>query len=344
MLKHRIVMALSGLAVAAAATLNAQAAKPETAVVADGLDNPTGIAVQPGTGHVFIASHAGVHRYDPSSGKVTAEVTGYPEPTDVYGKGPKYPIGPLGLAFWDAETLVVGGGSRKDGEELVRIFKVGKEAAAEPQMESKAAITLGPIPVSDDTIKGEGNFYGVAANEGWIFVTCNGDDTKGWVASSKVTDGKPGKLKLTIATKEATEVDAPGPITFSKSGKGVIVGQIGEVNLEGDSLITLYSAKGKMQRNLTTTMNDVAGLAWSPGGKLYATDFSWVAPEAGALYSVTLGKKDATEAKTKKITNLDKPTGLAFDADGNLYVAVFGTAKEGSDAPSGKLLKITGLQ
>ena len=39
-----------------------------------------------------------------------------------------------------------------------------------------------------------------------------------------VKDGKIGKLQLKIATKEATEVDAPGPITTTKSGKGVLVG------------------------------------------------------------------------------------------------------------------------
>jgi len=341
MLKTRLTALMAGAAITAALSLTAQAAKPAHEVVAKGLDNPTGVAVQPGTGHVFIASHAGVHRLDPKSGKLTAEITGYP--TDVYGKGPKYNIGPLGLAFIDAHHLVVGDGSRPDGSELVRVYKVGSEPAAEPQAESKALHTLGPITPSDQTIKGEGNFYGVAANEGRIFVTCNGDDTKGWVASARVKDGKPGKLKLTIATKEATEVDAPGPVTFTKMGKGVIVGQIGEVNLEGDSLITIYSAAGKMNRNLTTPLNDVAGLAWSGSGKLYATDFSWVDASKGALYQLMLGKKDSKAAKAKKILDLDKPTGIAFDEDGNAYIAVFGTAAEGSDEPAGQIIKVSGL-
>lgn len=343
MLKNRFAALLGGLAIAAAMSVSAQAEGPTAKVVADGLDNPSGVAVQPGTGHVFIASHAGVHRLDPKSGKLTAEVTGYPDPTDVYGKGPKYAIGPLGLAFLDQNHLVVGGGSRKDGEELVRIFKVGNEPAAAPQKESEAAQTLGPIPMSDLTIKGEGNFYGVAASAEWIFVTCNGDDTKGWVARAKVTEGKAGKLMLKIATKEATEVDAPGPITFGKTGKGVVVGQIGEVNTPGDSLVTIYSPAGKMQRNLTTGLNDVAGLAWSPSGKLYATDFSWVDASQGGLFSVSLGKKEATEAKTKKLLKLDKPTGIAFDEAGNAYIAVFGTAAEGSDKPAGQILKVSGL-
>ena len=36
--------------------------------------------------------------------------------------------------------------------------------------------------------------------------------------------------------------------------------------------------------------------------------------------------------KPKKILSLDKPTAIAFDKAGNLYVAVFGSAKEG-DSP-----------
>ncbi|MDA0282116.1 MAG: hypothetical protein O3B13_23830 [Planctomycetota bacterium] len=343
MLKNRFATLFGGLAIAAAMSVSAQAADPKSEVVADGLDNPSGVAVQPGTGHVFIASHAGVHRLDPKTGKLTAEVTGYPDPTDIYGKGPKYAIGPLGLSFLDQNTLVVGGGSRIDGEELVRIFTVGNEAAAAPQREDAAARTLGPIPASDQSVKGEGNFYGVVATAEGIFVTCNGDDTKGWVAKATVKDGKVGKLKLTIATKEATEVDAPGPIAVTKSGKGVMVGQIGEVTVPGDSLITIYSAAGKMQKNLTIGLNDIAGIAWSPAGKLFATDFSWVDATQGGLFSVSLGMKDAKAATTKKLLSLDKPTGIAFDAEGNAYIAVFGTVSEGSDKPAGQILKVSGL-
>jgi hypothetical protein len=343
MLKKRFAAFLCSLAVAGVMTASAQAADPKATVVAHGLDNPTGLAVQPGTGHIFVASHAGVHRLDPATGKLTAEITGYPDPTDVYGKGPKYAIGPLGLSFLDQHQLIVGGGSRVDGEELVRIFKVGDAPAAKPQSDGDAIKTLGPIPAGEGTIKGEGNFYGVVATESGIFVTCNGDDTKGWVAKAGIKDGKVGKLKLAIATKEATEVDAPGPITTTKTGKGIIVGQIGEVSVAGDSLLTSYSPAGKLQKNLTTTLNDIAGLAWSPAGKLYATDFSWIDASQGGLYWMGFGKDGATAAVCKKLLSLDKPTAIVFDADGNAFIAVFGTAKEGSDAPAGQILKVSGL-
>lgn len=334
MLKNWKSLFLAKAAVLAIA-MSASAAEPTVKVVAEGLDNPSGIAVQPGTGHVFVASHAGIHRVDPKSGKLTAEVTGYPEPTDIYGKGPKYPVGPLGLAFIDKEWLVVGDGSRVDGEELVRIYKVGDAPAAKPQKEDAAAQTLGPIGPCEQSPKGEGNFYGVATNGKSIYVTCNGDDTKGWVAHAALNHGKAGPLTLKIATKPATNVDAPGPIVFSPEGK-LVVGQIGEVNQAGDSLLTTYNDKGELEAKIALGINDICGLAYHPKtGKLFATDFSWIDATKGGLFELDTKAK---EGGAKKVVGLDKPTGCAFDADGTLYIAVFGTGEK-----KGQIVKVSGL-
>lgn len=327
--KSLLAAKVLALAVASAAT----AAEPTVKVVADGLDNPTGVAVQPGTGHLFVASRAGIHRVDPKTGKVNAEVTGYPE--DIYGKGPKYGIGPLGVAFINAEWLVVGDGSRVDGEEVVRIYKVSAEPAKKPQKETEAAQTLGPIGPCEESPKGEGNFYGVATNGKSIYVTCNGDDTKGWIAHSTITDGKAGPLKLKIASKPLLNVDAPGPATFSPDGK-LVVGQKGEVNQAGDSLLTIYNDKGELETKIALGINDIVGLAYQPKtGKLFGTDFSWVAPANGALYELD---PKAKEGGAKKVVNLDKPTGCAFDADGTLYIAVFGSGEK-----KGQIVKVSGL-
>ncbi|TXT21316.1 MAG: hypothetical protein FD138_4075 [Planctomycetota bacterium] len=305
-----------------ALTAVAQDAKPTT--VLGGIDNPCGVAVQAATGHVFIAAHSGVHRLDPKSGKAHVEISGFP--TDIYGKGPKYNIGPL----------------RPDGDELVRIYKVGKDAAHkdhEPIKEDAAVATLGPIKASEESAKGEGNFYGVASNGKSIFITCNGDDTKGWIAKSTASAGKPGALKLSIATKVATEVDAPVPVIFSLDGKDLVVGQMGEVSTPpGDSLLSIYDPEtGKLKKNYKTGLNDIAGLAYSPKTKkLYATDYSWSDPKAGGLFRLDV---DGDTVKATKIASLDKPTALAFDKAGVLYVAVFGTVAEGSTKPAGSLLK-----
>ncbi len=308
-------------------------------VLARGLDNPTGVAVHPTSGDVYIATHAGVMKYTAGTkkkGATTLAIGGYPNPTDIYGKGPKYAIGPLGVTFTSDGQLVVGDGSRKDGDELIRIYNVdGKQAIKE----GDAACTLGPIKPSDQSAKGEGNFYGVAIGAGALYITCNGDDTKGWVAKAPLSGGKPGALELAIATKVATGTDAPGPITFSPGDKDVVVGQKGEMNVPGDSLLTFYDPKtGKLKKSYKTGLSDVTGLAYSPKtGKLYATDFAWSAPDKGGLFRLDINGDKVTAVK---VLSLDKPTGIAFGKDGSLYVATFGSAKKGSKAAPGSLLRV----
>ncbi|MEZ6049116.1 MAG: hypothetical protein R3C11_26780 [Planctomycetaceae bacterium] len=237
----------------------ASAEEPEHETLVIDLDNPSGVLVHPETGKVYTASRFGVHRYDPKEHKAVFEVMGYA--TDIYGKGPKYNIGPLGLGLMTGNQLVVGDGSRVDGEELVRVYPLDDKKKSEED----AAFTLGPITAGEASAKGEGNFYGIAVSESAIFVTCNGDDTKGWVSKQDIADGKPGELKPFIATKEATGTDAPVAITFNPDGSELVVGQMGEMNVAGDSLLTFYDpASGELKKSLKTGLSDIAGLAYSP--------------------------------------------------------------------------------
>jgi glucose/arabinose dehydrogenase len=334
------MLRLTGRAFACAAvftlagSLAAQAADGP-ATYADDFENPSGIAIQPKTGDVFVSERKGVFRLsgDKHPHK-TAEIDHYS--TDIYGKGPMYDIGPLGVAFLNENELIVADGSRKDAEELVRVYKVGAKAPAKAIAETAAEYTLGPIPGGADSAKGEGNFYAIAITGGDIFITSNGDDTKGWIVKSTIEGGKPGALKAGIATKPQVEVDAPVGITVDKAGD-LVVGQMGEVNKAGDSLLTTYDPKtGKLKTKYETGLNDIAGLAYSPvTGKLYAVDFSWVEPKKGGLFELVVS---GDKCEPRKVADLDKPTALAFDSKGNLYVTAFGTAEEGSKTKAGKVL------
>lgn len=316
---------------------------PKPAVLVIDLENPSGVVVDPKTGHVFIASRYGVYRYDPVSSpkKINLEILNTQTPTDVYGKGPMYDVGPLGLAVMN-DWLIVGDGSKVDGEELVRIYKITEAAPEASLKEDAAAFTLGPIKAGEQSAKGEGNYYGVAVVGESIFVTANGDDTKGWVAKVDVKEGTPGELTPFIATKVDLEVDAPAAATVTPDGKELLISQMGEINVEGDSLLAFYNpADGKLIRSLKTGLNDIVGLAYSPkSGKLYATEFSWMDTTKGALYRLDIEGETVTPVK---IVDLDKPTGLAFDKEGKLYITVFGTKPEGEEKLSpGQLLSISG--
>lgn len=320
-------------------------AADEEALVKDilsGLDNPTGIAVQPGTGHVFVADSgaARVVKFDPAGKKqdVVAAISGFS--IDVYGKGPMYNIGPLGLAFLDKNMLVVGDGSLKDGDELVRVYDLSSGKALKAE-DSK--YKLGPIAPGDDSEKGEGNYYGVAASKTAIYVTCNGDDTKGWIARSEIKDGIPGDLLPFIATKKLLEdTDAPVGITLNQNGQ-IVASQMGEINKPNDSLLTVYDPEsGELMARASTGLFDIAGLAYSPTtGKLYCVDYAWMDTKEGGLFRLDVDF-DAGKVTTEKIASLDKPTALAFAADGSLYVSLIGTAAEGAKGKPGKLVKIVG--
>ena len=303
------------------------------------LDNPSGVTVHPETGHIFLTSRQGVYRYVPETKKIYIEVKGFP--SDEYGKGPKYNIGPLGCTLWGADRLIVPDGSQKDGEEVVRIYKITKEVPGKPREAGETEFSLGPIKGNPEAnYKGEGNYYAALVWNDSIYVTANGDDTKGWIVASKIVDGKPGELTGVIATKEATQVDAPVAITVTPDGSSLVVGQMGEVNKPGDSLLTMYDKEGKLTKKYETGLNDITGLAYSPKtGKLYATDFAWAeeVKANGGLFELVI---EGDAVKPKKILGLDRPTALAFDKDGALYITVFGTGKDVGDKPTGGLLKV----
>jgi hypothetical protein len=271
-------------------------------------------------------------------GKIEPVIVEFPK--DAYGKGPIYDIGPLGLCFLNKDTLVVGGGGKLDGEEKLYVFKV-PAAGAEPITADKTEGDPKMLPPTDDMV-GEGNFYGLALGAKGIYVTCNGDDEKGWVSLATLESGKLKDFTRSIATKEATKVDAPVAITISPEGF-VTVGQMGEINMAGDSLLTFYSEEGEMKGNFKTGMHDITGLAYGPKhGRLFATDFNWLDTDNGGLYKI-VATDDANGCKAVEIAKLKKPTALAFTPEGNLYMTLAGDTSEGSEKPDGKLVMIKGL-
>jgi len=263
-------------------------------------------------------------------------ITGSPK--DVYGKGPFYDIGPLGLVFTsDGKSVIVGDGGYKDGEECVRVYAVPASGKPAINYEKDASQKLGPLTPAEGLL-GEGNLYGLALTSSALYVTCNGDDTKGWVAMAELNGTKLGKLERWLPTKEAVEVDAPVGIAINKQGD-IVIGQMGEMNKPQDSLLSFYSAKTKkLLSNFETKLYDISGVAYSPSGKLYVTDFAWMKPEEGGLFRID---QSGNDVKTVKIASLDKPTSLAFASDGTLYITVIGPKGENENASTqGKLLKI----
>lgn len=334
--------ALLAVSLNVAAAADKESPHASVTTVLAGLDNPSGVAVQPETGMVFVSDGGAgrILRIDPKNATHHSSIVkGFPQ--DIYGKGPMYKIGPLGLAFLDKDTLVVGGGELPDAQEVVRIFAVPEAGKTLDFEDTK--YKLGPIGPGEASQKGEGNFYAIAVGQGAAYVTSNGDDTAGWVLKFDLNHGKPGPLTPFIKTKVATGVDAPVGITMNAHGN-IVVGQMGEVNVPGDSLLTVYDAKtGNMVANAKTGLNDIASLAYSPKSKkLYCVDFAWIDPKQGGLFRLDTAMNQGSLTVTPvKLASLDKPSALAFAPDGTLYVTTFGTVSDSTPKP-GSLVKVEG--
>ena len=288
------------------------------------LDNPTGIAIQPETGIVFVSNSGASQVIKVVNGKAEPVITDFP--VDVYGKGPNYNIGPLGLLFLDKKTLVVGGGGLVDGQDLLRVYELPEDGKPIKADAMKASFPL----IESGELKGEGNFYALAATPDAIFVTCNGDDTKGWISRATLKGTEVGPFERYLATKEATQVDAPVGITMSPKGNYLVVGQMGEITVPNDGLLTFYDVTSKETLlNLKTNLHDITAVAYSPRGQLYVLDFAWADTTQGGLFQILEDKSAESGMRTKKITALDKPTAMAFDADGALYITVIGEEKKG---------------
>jgi len=310
-------------------------------VVGTGLRHPYGLAVQPETGIVFVAESGAGRVVRMVDGKTEEVIVGFP--TEPYAAAPQYNIGPLGLFFLDKDTLVVGDGGSKDGEEFARVFAVPMTGTAAIKFE-EAKQKLGPLAASEP-LPAEGNFFGIAATKTSLFVACQGANSRGQVAKADINDGKLGELKRFLGGKDSPEVASPLAVAIGPNGE-LVVGQSGERTVASDSRLTFYNPNsGKLLLNLQTGLHDLSSLAYHPANKqLYALDIASLKPEDGGLFRLARSTKEAQQTiRPIKLLKLDQPTAMAFGKSGELYIATLG-APTGDGAatnpPTGTVIKI----
>ncbi|MFV1965824.1 MAG: hypothetical protein ACC628_10405 [Pirellulaceae bacterium] len=309
----------------------------EAEVVLEGLDNPWGVAVQPGTDHVFVSESGAGRVVRVRQDRIHEVIVGFP--TGAMQLDPAYQVGPLGLAFLNENTLLVGEGGLAGGKDQVRVFQVPAEDADPLEADqAKAGWVLAP---AEDAV-GEGDFCGLAVSRYFVFAISRGDATQGWVSRARFQNERVSQLERFVATRTVTGVGAPSAITTSPRGE-MVVGQMGDTATPGDSVLAFYNAtNGQLLLHLAIGLHDISALAYSPKDQLYATDLAWQADGAGGLYQIVAALVDGRQvAQAKKIVSLDRPTAIAFAKDGSLYVTAMGMAGAGGDRKSGRLLKIS---
>jgi hypothetical protein len=299
------------------------AAEPKVDTVLEGLRGPCGIAIQPETGHVFLADSGALRVVRVVDGKLEEVVTGFSKVT--FGPGDKLEVGPLGLAFLDKQTLVVGGSdSEEQGQVLVFTLPQPGQAAVAVD---NAKYSL-KMPAADKVV---GVFYGTAVTKTGVFATQPGSGGKSLIAKADLSGTKIENFRRFVPAKDASPVAAPTAITISPRGE-LVVGESGDEDTPGDSSLSFFAARdGQRLASYRTGLNDLVALAYSPQGQLYALDCAWADASQGGLFQlVAFRNGNVHEIKAEKIASLERPTAMAFGSKGELYVTVLG----------GKLLRI----
>jgi DNA-binding beta-propeller fold protein YncE len=305
----------------------------ETQVIADNLLAPCGIAIQPETGVVFVADSGNGRIIRIVENGIKEEIVGFPKTMSPH-HGTE--VGPLGITFLDRETLLVGCAIQEGTSNAVSVYRLRERPKAINASNSDSKHDLKATDAKNETEF----FWGLAFGGTSLFVTCEGPNE--WIASASISERTITDLKPLVSPAALFETKAPSPIVRSPEGF-LSVGFAGARDGSPDSLLAFFEEDGKFLGSIRLGLLDVSGLAYGPNQKqLFAIDYSHAQPENGALFRLTeSGTSEVCEKH--EIMKLSRPTAMAFDSLGNLYVAVCGESKPGSEKNPGSVIKISGL-
>lgn len=316
-----------------------EAAPPKVETVVDGLDHPMALAIQPGTGMVFISeSGAGrISRLTPDS--AVEAVGGFP--TAMVGSGNQaLTLGPLGIAFADRNLLAVGITANAAESSPVRVYELpasGDKIAAD---KPKHTVALGQGDGKKATAAG--NIFALALDVPGQMAAASFDSRhpdRGWLGRFEISAERVGALTPMIGTG----TEQPRAFAVSPRGEWVTI-EIATADQPGRSLLKFYHPETrKALLRLDTGLRDVSGLAYSPRtGWLYVTAAGEQdSAEAGVFRLDRALVKDKPGVKPILVAKLDRPTALAFAPNGVLYAALLGKAAS-AEKKTGSVVRLIG--
>lgn len=308
----------------------------EFEIVAENLQNPRAIAIQPETGHLFVAESGALRVVRIVGGEPEEVVIGFAK--DYTGKSPIYEIGPLSLLFLDRDTLLISDGGKEAGMDQIRVVTVPERG--EPPVKVNSDVDQRLRLQSDDQHSADGNFWAMTKLEDYVLATCGDDLRNGWIARSAIRGNRPTTLRRFFSTVRSVRTRIPHGITTSPEGE-IVVAQAGEIQDERDSLLVFFGAEGDFLDSFETGLNDIYGLAYGPNqGRLFAVDFCNARPNEGGLYKLVATREGC---RAVQLASLPRPSSLAFSDTGDLYVTTVGRFVEGAEVSNGRVLRFSGL-
>ena len=299
----------------------------------EGLNNPFSIAISKTENRIFVAESGTQRIVEIKDGKAV-EIASEFDAVDYRG----YKAGPISLCCADENVLLVGHDSKSGKGSLTKL-------TITPNAQDAAKTDVKRETTEIKTKEGEpvlNQFSNVMVKHAVIYVVTRGDEENGWVALAEFENEKVTSLRPSIATAKLSSFPGPTCSTVSPGGEYLVISQMGKEGVAKDSRLVFYTLQGKILRNFEVELQDMVSLAYSPIRKhLFAIDYNSADPAKGGLYKL-IGK-DAKKCDVKKLQDLTYATSMAFDSKGNLYITSLGGPPTTDGKPTGKLIKIEGL-
>jgi hypothetical protein len=332
---------------------------PEGAtLVAEGLYNPGNLVIGPdGTLYIAETGVAGGMEGDPAA-------TPDPQAEPAQGPAPLVPgrismvapdgtqgvltdaFGGIGIGIFEGEVFASTGGTSVSMG-MVPLPEENTISAVNVETgETRIVASLGDYEVehNPDGTDVNPNLYGLSiTSDGTIHVADAGGNTLYAVDAAsgafELTGVVPNLTELTGATPDA-ELGArqPVPTAVIAHDDGTLDVFLLSEGWDGPNVLRMLpdGTVEPIAQGLSMLVSAVLG----PDGKTYVSqltaDFSGEMPAPGNVYRI-----DGDVAEPV-VENLFFPHGIAFDAEGNLYVAV-NSIISGPDAPAGQVIRIDGV-
>ena len=300
--------------------------------VVEGLNNPFSVAVEKGTDRIFVAESGARRIVEIKDDKAVEFASDFPK---AQFRG--YSAGPLSVSCGGESVLLVGH-DNESGEGAVTRLKQ-KPNSDDP---SKMEIDRQTVTIDNQGGAKLGQISNVMLKHTTLYAITHGDKENGWVAVAEIKKEKVESLRPSIATTKRSNYPNPTCATVSPGGEYLVISQMGEKGEAKNSRLVFYTLQGKLLRNFEVELNDVVALAYSPSRKhLFAIDYNFSDPSKGALYKL-IGK-GADKCDVKKLQDISFVTSMAFDSSGTLWLTSLGGPPVTDGNPTGKLIKIEGL-
>jgi hypothetical protein len=317
-------------------------AKYQTEVVAEGLDNPCGLAIRPAIEKeapqefFFAESGAGrVLRFTANKPQELHEVLHGLATHDI-GDKEALRVGPWSLGFVTPTKLAVVGGSRQGSVEQVGVYALSDQDA----------FTAEDFEYQVEVSVGDGGFAelpGVVVGETFAYVSSGVPDQPGVIYKCALIGNNLYTPRQQLGTKGREGLSWPAGLCLTPTDQSqfLVASFVGGLSKERDSGVAfILPSEGDIALKLLPGLFDVVALAYSDSGQLYAVDLAWSDEKAGGVFRLDDARLQGRSAcRAVKIADVTRPTSLVFDASGALYVTSLGT---GTNTKSGQIIKITG--